>query len=122
MTDKEPIKGRFQKGHPGGPGRPPGTKDKITLLRHAIELQLREKGSGEMLAVLDTAIKLAKAGDRQMIKLLLEQWVTKGVQHEEKTTERKLEINVNVPAQPVKPEAEAEGIVDEILKESNNVQ
>ena len=120
MTDtKPPIKGRFVKGQPGGPGRPPGTKNEITLLKHAIELQLREKGSGEMLAVLDTAIKLAKAGDRQMIKLLLEQWITKGNISEEKTTERKLEINVNVPAQPTKPEAETEGVT-EVLEGTTN--
>jgi len=108
---------KFVKGGPPGPGRPPGTKNEITLLKHAIELQLREKGSKEMLEILQTAINLAKAGDRQMIKLLLEQWITKGNISEEKTTERKLEINVNVPA-PVKAEAEAEAIVEDILQEA----
>lgn len=70
--------GQFKKGVSGNPvGRPKGSKNQITLLRQSLELQLREESSPEMAEVLRTAIALAKAGDRSMIKLLLELHMTK---------------------------------------------
>lgn len=69
---------KWQPGQSGNPnGRPKGSKNQITLLKSSLELQLRREAEGEMPKVLRKAIKLALAGDRMMIKLLLELHMSK---------------------------------------------
>ena len=101
---------QFKDGQSGNPlGRPKGSKNKITLLRQSLELQLREAAKDRMPEVLDKAIELALEGDRTMLKLLLELHMAKGVPENEKAAE-KVEITINTQApNETKPVAVLEG-------------
>jgi len=87
--------GTFKGGISGNPnGRPLGSKNKITLLRQSLELQLREQAAPDMAGVMKKAIEMALDGDRTMIKLLLEQHLAKAHSDEiGKSTERP-QINI----------------------------
>jgi hypothetical protein len=54
----------FKAGHPGGPGRPAGSRNAATLL-------LDKLAEGDAKAVLEKQIELAKAGDQQAAQLVL---------------------------------------------------
>lgn len=70
---KPPMKHRFQKGVSGNPaGRPKGSKNKITLMKLALEGELRTQMKPHMAEILAVAIQKAKEGDQGMIKLLLD--------------------------------------------------
>lgn len=89
---------QFKEGVSGNPvGRPKGSKNKITLLRQSLELQLREASADRMHAVLDKAFELALQGDRTMLKLLLELHMAKGIAENEKATEK---VEINITTQP----------------------
>ena len=76
-------------------GRPKGSKNKITLLKQELELQLREQAAPRIAEVLDRAIEMALAGDRTMIKLLLEMHMAKGSGDDSKVQNFKPEIHIN---------------------------
>lgn len=89
MEPKKRVKGKFPPGESGNPtGRPQGSRNKITLLRQSLELQLREQSQDFLPAVLKQAIELALQGDRQMIKLLLDLHMSKGQAEEQKAVEK----------------------------------
>lgn len=89
---------QFKDGMSGNPGgRPKGSKNKITLLRQSLELQLREAAQVDMPAVLKKAVDLALAGDRTMIKLLLELHMSKGPADQERAAEK---VEINITTQP----------------------
>ncbi len=73
-NDTTPVRtGRFQKGVSGNPaGRPKGSKNKITLMKLALEGELRAQLKPHMADILTQAITKALEGDPQMIKLLLD--------------------------------------------------
>jgi hypothetical protein len=109
---EDPIKGemvrdddgKFVQGVSGNPGgRPKGSKNKITLLRQSLELQLREQAAPNMGDVLRTAVALALDGDRAMIKLLLEMHMSKSAPEDSKGAER-VAIQINNLASPKKGE------------------
>lgn len=63
----------WKKGQSGNPaGRPVGSKNKITLMRQALEGELRAQLGPSMAAVLAKAVEMALDGDSQMIKLLVD--------------------------------------------------
>lgn len=64
-----------QSGNPAG--RPKGSKGRITAQKLKIEEALRDQLNLEMPEVLTQAIEMAKAGDRMMIKLLVEMTMSK---------------------------------------------
>lgn len=104
--------GRFEKGISGNPvGRPKGSKNKITLLKQSMEVALREQASPHMEAVLDKAIELAVEGDRTMIKLLLEQHMSKGVSDDAKASE-KVAILINTGPSPEIKEVKETTVID----------
>src|SRR6185312_16407745 len=77
---------RWQPGQSGNPaGRPKGAKNQVTILKQTLELQLREKAKSEMPKVLKKAIELALAGDRMMIKLLLELHMSRASHQEDES-------------------------------------
>lgn len=86
--------GRFVEGVSGNPGgRPKGSRNKITLLKESLELQLREQAAPDIGKVLGKAVELALEGDRTMIKLLLELHMAKGVAEKENAVES---VNINI--------------------------
>lgn len=90
---------QFKEGTSGNPGgRPKGSKNKITLLRQTLELQLREAARDRMPEVLDKAFELALQGDRTMLKLLLELHMAKGVPENEKAVEK---VEISISTQPI---------------------
>ena len=63
----------FQPGVSGNPaGRPKGSKNKITLMKLALEGELRTQLKPHMADILAVALAKAKDGDPAMIKLLLD--------------------------------------------------
>lgn len=67
----------WQKGQSGNPnGRPLGSKNKITLIRQALEGELMIQLGPAMAEVMSKAIELAKGGSESMIKLLVDKTLT----------------------------------------------
>lgn len=67
---------KFPKGQSGNPaGRPKGSKNKITLMKLALEGELRAQLKPHMADILLMAIEMAKKGDTGMIKLLIDKTV-----------------------------------------------
>jgi len=105
---------QFKEGVSGNPvGRPKGSKNKITLLRQMLELQLREAAQDRMPEVLNKAFELALEGDRTMLKLLIELHMSKGPPDIEKAAE-KVEINITTQGNAA-PEKVAPAPVESIL-------
>jgi len=64
--------GRLLPGQTANPhGRPLGSKNRATLVKHFIEEKLTNKLEKDAIAIMQQAITLAKQGDKAMIKLLL---------------------------------------------------
>lgn len=80
---------------PGNPGRPKGSKNRITSLKLGLEEALRDHASTYMHEVLATAIEMALSGDRTMVKLLLELHMSKP-QAVEDENQGKEKIQVNI--------------------------
>ena len=57
---------------PGNPGKPKGSKNRITLLKAALEEGFRESNEDKIRAVLDKVVDMALAGDKQAIKMVWE--------------------------------------------------
>ena len=71
----------WKKGQSGNPaGRPVGAKNKLTLIRQALEGELRLQLGPHMADILLVAINKAKEGSEPMIKLLVDKCLptTKG--------------------------------------------
>jgi len=96
---------RFKPGVSGNPdGRPRGSKNRITLLKESLELQLREQSEGVMAQILEKAVELALEGDRTMLKLLLELHMSKGTTQDGTKAVEKVQININGPSTVKKEE------------------
>jgi hypothetical protein len=109
--------GQFPRGVSGNPaGRPKGSKNKITLLKQSMELQLREEASPDMGAVLQKAVELALEGDRQMIKLLLDKHMSSGPTDDAKGSE-KVAIQINSSPVASKPDIK---VVNQPIEEDND--
>lgn len=68
---------QFVKGQSGNPaGRPKGSKNAVTLMKLAIEGELRAQLKPEMSEILTKGIALAKEGDQDMIKYFLDKWIS----------------------------------------------
>lgn len=86
----------FRPGESGNPvGRPKGSKNKITLLKQSLELQLREQAAPNIGAVLAKAVELALKGDKVMIKLLLELHMSRS-QHQDDQSDGKNHVTLVV--------------------------
>lgn len=87
---------RFKKGQSGNPaGRPKGSKNKITLMKLALELNLRKQLENDAHEILRKAIELAKAGDQAMIKLLVDKMVPTSKAMEDEPTKEKVQIFID---------------------------
>ncbi len=86
----------WKPGQSGNPeGRPKGSKNRITRLKLSLEEYLRNEAADHMRDILLTAIKKAKKGDNQMIKLLLELHMSKSGEVDDRSTDDKITININ---------------------------
>lgn len=79
--------GQFVQGVSGNPkGRPVGSKNRTVLMKQAMEEALTRELSEDFMSILETAIILAKGGDKDMIKLVLGDFM-KEVRRAEQTEE-----------------------------------
>lgn len=105
---------QFKEGVSGNPGgRPKGSKNKITLQKIMLEEQLRDASKDRMGEVLNKAFELALAGDRTMLKLLLELHMSKGIAESTTATE-KVVIDIKTTAVPAAPTNEPSVLIEEV--------
>lgn len=86
----------FQPGKSGNPaGRPKGSRNKVTLMKIALEGELRTQLGPHMAEILAQAIQMAKAGDASMIKLLVDKTVpTTKASDDEAEAKEKIQIYI----------------------------
>lgn len=86
----------FKPGQSGNPaGRPKGSKNKVTLMKIALEGELRTQLGPHMAEVLAQAIQMAKAGNEAMIKLLVDKTVpTTKASDDEGSEKEKIQIYI----------------------------
>ncbi|MAG24800.1 hypothetical protein CMI47_04400 [Candidatus Pacearchaeota archaeon] len=64
--------GQFAKGISGNPaGRPKGSKSRTLIIKQAMEEALTRDAAEAFHEIVDTAIEMAKSGDKDMIKFVL---------------------------------------------------
>lgn len=63
----------------GNPGRPPGSKNRITVLKTALEEGFRGDNFDKIRQVLDKVVELALKGDKTAMKMIWESAVSKGL-------------------------------------------
>jgi len=64
--------GKFAKGVSGNPaGKPKGSKARTTIIKQAMEEALTRDAAANFNEIVDQAISMAKAGDKDMIKFVL---------------------------------------------------
>lgn len=106
MNDLVPVtqltarKYGFQPGKSGNPdGRPKGSKNKITLMKLALEGELRSGLKHHAQEILDTAIRLAKSGDTSMLKLLIDKMIPTSKALEDEIPQKE-KINIAITRLP----------------------
>ena len=95
--NKPVIKGRFVKGQSGNPaGRPKGSKNRITMMKLALEGELRAQMKDHMAEILAVAITKAKQGDPAMVKLLIDKTIpTSKAADDETPAKEKVQIFID---------------------------
>ena len=84
---QDPKTGQFL---PGNPGRPIGSKNRITLMKVALEEAFRDETYEDVVEVLKMIVKQAKQGDKSSQRLVWDASVSKGIQASDKeATEKK---------------------------------
>jgi hypothetical protein len=87
---------KFQKGVSGNPaGRPKGSKNRITLMKIALEGDLRTRLGKSAHEILERAIEMAKAGDPAMIKLLVDKMIPTSRSVDEEPSKERVQIVIN---------------------------
>jgi len=78
-------KGKWLKGHSGNPaGRPIGSKNKITIMKLALEEAFRDDAFEDVLKVLKMVVDQAIAGDKSSQRLVWDSAVSKGASTQDK--------------------------------------
>jgi hypothetical protein len=80
---QDPKTGRFVKGNPGG-GRTVGSKNRITILKVALEEAFRDETFEDIQKVLKSVVKQALEGDKASQRLVWDASVSKGIQSSDK--------------------------------------
>lgn len=87
--------GQFVKGGPGGPGRPKGSKNRITLMKAQMEEGFRESTAVKVAKVLEQIVDAALEGDAQARKMVWDAHISKANHQEDKTAGTKQAITVH---------------------------
>lgn len=83
----------WKQGQSGNPaGRPKGAKNKITLMKLALEGELRAQIGPDMAAVVTKCLEMAKNGNEAMIKLLIDKTVPTTKAQDEEPGKEKIQI------------------------------
>lgn len=91
-----PTNGRFVKGKSGNPlGRPKGSKNKITLMKLALEGELRQQLKHDAQEILQIAISKAKEGDAAMLKLLIDKMLPTSRASDDEPTKERVQVIVS---------------------------
>jgi Family of unknown function (DUF5681) len=87
---------KFVKGRSGNPnGRPKGSKNRVTLMKLALELDLRTRLNRDAQDILAKAVEMAKAGDTAMIKLLVDKMLPTSRSMDEEPAKEKVQIFID---------------------------
>lgn len=93
---KKQLEARFKSGASGNPaGRPKGSKNKITLMKLALEGNLRKQLEHDAHDILRKAVEMAKAGDQAMIKLLVDKMLPTSRSVDDEPTKEKVQIFID---------------------------
>lgn len=103
MSDQKPLvgelerasNGQFLKGNAGGPGRPKGSKNRITVLKQQMEEGFRDASKAKVAAILDKILDEALEGNVQAMKMVWDAHVSKAAHAEDKTAGTKQAITVH---------------------------
>ena len=82
-TNGRALTGRFVKGNPGG-GRTVGSKNRITLMKVALEEAFRDETFEDVIEVLRMIVSQAKKGDKASQRMVWDSAVSKGIQASDK--------------------------------------
>ena len=87
---------RFVKGVSGNPlGRPKGSKNKITLMKLALEGELRTQLKHDAQEILQVAIQKAKDGDTAMLKLLVDKMIPTSKSTDDEPVKERVQVFVS---------------------------
>lgn len=87
--------GRFVKGSKGGPGRPKGSKNRITLLKQHMEEGFRDASQAKVAAILNKILDEALDGNMAAMKMVWDAHISKATHQEDKTAGTKQAITVH---------------------------
>jgi hypothetical protein len=115
--------GQFVKGVSGNPdGRPKGSKNRTQLMKQAMEEALTRELSNDFMDILQQALTMAKDGDKDMIKLVLNDFM-KEVRRAEPPEEAKADTNIEISiTQYFGPDGDKNAAADAIEAEFEEVQ
>ncbi len=111
---RDPETGKFLPGKSGNPrGRPQGSKNRITLMKVALEEAFREETYEDVLDVLRQVVQQAKQGDKASQKMVWESAVSKGIQATDKDAKSDKGFTVHHMHHNVDEEEKADARSDE---------
>lgn len=110
--------GKFVQGTPGGPGRPKGSKNQITIYKLAGEEAFRERNAERIQTVLDMIIDDALDGDKAARKLIWEAAISKMNVQEDKSHGQRQSITVH--RMEVKTQAKESDVDNTNLEDNDN--
>lgn len=83
----------WSKGQSGNPkGRPPGSKNAISLVKLQVEGEMRAQMQRDMPAIMSKIMELALDGNKEMLKLVYKSWVSGTKASEDEAPKEKIQI------------------------------
>lgn len=123
-SQKALAENRWKPGESGNPlGKPKGSKNRTTLIKQAIEGDMVDAVKQDAVAVFQKAVQMALAGNEQMIKLVVDKFVSNARTEDGKSSKNLGGVHITVQAMP--PQTEVKTTIEsaedaEIIEEQNN--